>query len=83
MKKKSTNKNGNNTLLRKNKLILQLMDLVCCHKHEYEYGSCFFTYVFKYNPSNITLLTLYKSFIHPHLEYGDFIHDKTSNESYS
>ena len=27
------------------------------------------------------LLTIYKSFIRPHLDYGDIIHDKTYNSS--
>ena len=30
-----------------------------------------------------SLLTIYKSFIRPHLDYGDFIYDKPSNESFS
>ena len=29
-----------------------------------------------------SLLTIYKSFIRPHLDYGDFIYDKPNNESF-
>ena len=29
-----------------------------------------------------SLLTTYKSFIRPHLEYGDILYDKTDNESF-
>ena len=29
-----------------------------------------------------TLLTIYKSFIRPHLEYGDILYDKPDNESF-
>ena len=28
------------------------------------------------------LLTRYKSFIRPHLDYGDFLHDKPSNDNF-
>ena len=28
------------------------------------------------------LLTIYKSFIRPHLEYGDILYDKPDNESF-
>ena len=29
-----------------------------------------------------SLLTIYKSFIRPHLEYGDILYDKPDNESF-
>ena len=29
-----------------------------------------------------TLLTIYKSFVKPHLDYGDIIHDQPQNESF-
>ena len=29
-----------------------------------------------------SLLTLYKSFIRPHLDYGDIIYDQSNNESW-
>ena len=29
-----------------------------------------------------TLLTIYKSFIRPHVDYGDIIYDKTFNQSF-
>ena len=28
------------------------------------------------------LLTIYKSFIRPHLDYGDILHDKPENENF-
>ena len=28
------------------------------------------------------LLTIYKSFIRPHLDYGDILYDKTSNDNF-
>ena len=30
----------------------------------------------------LALLTIYKSFFRPHLDYGDIIYDKTFNESF-
>ena len=34
------------------------------------------------NLSQSALLTIYKSFIRPHLEYGDILYDKTNNENF-
>ena len=30
-----------------------------------------------------SLLTIYKSFIRPHLDYGDLVYDQTSNDAFS
>ena len=30
-----------------------------------------------------SLLTIYKSLIRPHLDYGDIIHDQTNNQAFS
>ena len=34
------------------------------------------------NLSRSALLTIYKSFIRPHLEYGDILYDKPNNENF-
>ena len=36
----------------------------------------------KNNALNNALLTIYKSFIRPHLDYGDIFYDKPNNENF-
>ena len=37
---------------------------------------------FSVNLPQSALLTIYKSFFRPHLEYGDILYDKPDNESF-
>ena len=37
--------------------------------------------LFKSLPRNV-LLTIYKSFVRPHLDYGDIVYDRPNNESF-